>query len=265
MAKAATSAKSDEIVVLPISQSEMKVCILGVSPIIFHSMSLKVKQELLLPKGRKTNADKASTLKHNPLQEYRDSVNKDYSPDGPTRVMMPASALKGALMTAALDMPGTKKTEIGRLVTVTGERVPVWGIPTLKMDVVRSADINKTPDVRTRACAMSWCTEITTRFVTAKLTHQAIVNLLAAAGVLAGIGDFRQEKGRGSFGQFVVCNEDDPEFLRIKESGGRAAQDAALAEPQFYDGETEELYRWYEEEVVRRGRDAGSKPVKKAA
>lgn len=265
MAKAATAAKSEEIVVLPISQSEMKICVIGVSPLIFHSMSLKVKQELLLPKGRKTAADKASSLKHNPLQEYRDSVTKDYTPDGPTRLMMPASALKGALMTAALDMPGTKKTEIGRLVSVAHERIPIWGIPMLKMDVVRSADINKTPDIRTRACALTWCTEITVRFVTPKLVQQAIVNLLAAAGVTAGIGDFRQEKGRGSFGQFIVCNEDDPEFLRIKESGGREAQDAALSEPQFYDGETAELYGWYEEEVVRRGRDGGSKPLKKAA
>lgn len=265
MAKAATAAKSEEIVIQKVDQAEMKISVIGISPLICHSMSLKVKQELLLPRGRKTAADKASSLKHNPLQEFRDSIVKDYSPDGPTRVMMPGSAVKGSMMTGALDAENTKKSEIGRLVSVVDERVPIWGIPMLKMDVVRSADINKTPDIRTRACLMAWCTEFTVRFLTRKLTQQALVNLLDLAGVVAGIGDFRQEKGRGSYGQFSVCNHDDPEFLRIKESAARDIQDGALAEPQFYDEASEELFRWYEEEVVRRGRDGGVKPLKKVA
>jgi len=46
----------------------------GKTPIIFNAMSAKAKHDLLLPKGRKTAAEKAQTLKHDPEEEYRNSV-----------------------------------------------------------------------------------------------------------------------------------------------------------------------------------------------
>ena len=44
------------------------------------------------------------------------------------------------------------------------------------------------------------------------------------------------------------------DFLRIVKSGGRAAQQQALAEPECYDSETEDLFSWYEAEIKRTGR-----------
>lgn len=247
MAKAPV--KADEISVLEIRQGQIEFCILGNSPLIYNRMAEKAKRELLMPKGRKTAADRAMSLKHNPIEEYRASVYRQET--GNTRLVFPAPGFKGAMATAALDLPGTKKSEIGRLVWVPRYSVEVYGIPQLFMSVVRSADMNRTPDIRTRAILPNWACRVTVSFVMPKLREQAIANLLAAAGVTVGIGDFRQEKGKGSFGQFSLVQPDDPEFLRVIAEGGRDAQDAALERPESYDAETAELLDWFSAEVVK--------------
>lgn len=251
-----------EISVLEISQGEMTVALVGLSPLIFNRMAAKAQRELLLPRGRKTAADRAENLKHNPVDEFRDSVHRSKDDKAPTRLLLPAPAFKGSMMTAALDLPGTRKTEIGRLVWIEGHQVPVWGKPQLHMSVVRMADIAKTPDIRTRAIVPEWATVITVRFVRPKLKEQAIINLLAAGGITCGVGDFRQEKGKGSFGQFRVAQMDDPDFLRIMGDGAREAQDAALKNPICYDAESEELLTWFSGEIVKL---EGKKSKKEAA
>ena len=50
------------------------VWVKGMTPLIYNAMSAKVRGELLLPKGKKSAAEKATTLKHDPLAEYRASV-----------------------------------------------------------------------------------------------------------------------------------------------------------------------------------------------
>jgi len=66
--------------------------------------------------------------------------------------------------------------------------------------------------------------------------------------------DWRAER-RGWFGAFVVVNEDNEDYQRIIREGDRAAQARAYAQPEFYDddGETEDLFHWFEAEVLRRG------------
>lgn len=252
-------ATETEISILEITQGEMSFAIVGQSPLYFNSMSFKSKQSLLLGTRKKTEADKASSLKHNPPQEFRDSVYRWFDEDHPTRLKLPAPAFKGTMGTAALVLPGTRKTEIGRLVWVTSDYVPLWGVPKLAMDIVRSADMARTPDVRTRAKVEHWAALVTVRFVKPNLTERAIANLLAAGGIVAGVGDFRQEKGKGNFGQFRLADLDDPEFLRIQASGGRVQQDDALRNIECYDDDSRELLEWYHEEVIKRGRDTEQK------
>lgn len=241
------------IVIEPIKTETVQFAVVGTSPIILNRLSKKTREELLLPRGRKNAAQKQAELKHDPLQEFRDSPY--IMPDGsPTYLGVMASAFKGAMMTAALDLPGTKKAQIGRLVYVVGDYVPIFGIPKLFMSITRSADINHTPDVRTRAIIPHWAALVTVRFVVPLMNAQAVGNLLAAAGVTAGIGDWRPEKGKGSYGQFRLAVVDDPELNSIIEEGGREAQMAAMDEPECYDRETEELFSWFLDEVVRRGK-----------
>src|SRR5579863_7996326 len=99
------SSENTEITVLAITTGSVKVGIIGTRPLIFNRMAEKAKRELLLPKGRKTAADRAATLKHDPISEYRNSVYRYADDAHPTRLCFPAPAFKGAMMTAALDLP----------------------------------------------------------------------------------------------------------------------------------------------------------------
>lgn len=244
---------SGEVVIVEMARGVMDFCILGTSPLICNRMAEKARMELLAPKGRKTAADKAGSLKHDPLAEYRASPYTLVDPNAPTLLAMLPTAFKQAMASAALDMPGTKKAQIGRLVSVDWDKAPLWGVPQLFMAVTRSADMARTPDVRTRCIVPEWACRLRVSFMKPVLREQSVVNLLAAAGELSGIGDWRQQKGSGSFGAFRLVGADDPDFVRITTAGGREAQRAAMENPEPYDEETSELYAWFDVEIKRRG------------
>jgi len=241
----------ETIEVEPLKVGSMNVWLKGITPMIHNRMAGKAMRELLFPKGRKTTAEKQQLLKHDPMNEYRNSMT--FQPgSGKTRIVFPAPAVKGALATAALETKGTNKTQIGRLVWVKSYSVPVYGVPQLFMSVVRSADMNKTPDVRTRAIFAEWCMPVTIQFVKPQLSEQAIMQLLCNGGIIVGLGDFRQEKGKGNFGQFEVASE--AECKSIVKNGGRVAQDKAIDDPTCFDADTEELLGWFQTEVGARGK-----------
>lgn len=236
-----------------IATNRVEFCILGRTPLILNRMSEKAKYELLFPKGRKTTAQKASSLKHNPHEEFRSSPYTLPDPEAPTLLAHLATSFKAAIRGAGVDIPGATKAQLGRLMWVEGERLPVYGSPRLHMAITRSRDINATPDVRTRCCVPRWATRITLQFVTPQINAKTVGRLLAAAGLIQGVGDWRPEKGSGNFGQFDVVSADDPEFLHVIETGGRDVQTEAMANPVPYDEETEELLSWFYEEADRRG------------
>jgi hypothetical protein len=242
----------EAIEVEPLRVGSMQVWLKGQTPLICNRMAGKAMRELLFPKGRKTGAEKQQLLKHDPMKEYRNSMT--LRPDtGPTRLVFPSPAVKGAMATAALETKGTNKTQIGRLVWVSGYSLDLYGVPKVFMAAVRSADINKTPDVRTRALLQEWCMPVAIQYVKPQMSEIAIVQLLANGGIIVGVGDFRQEKGKGNFGQFAVVTKAD--CKQIIASGGRRQQDAALAKPKCFDAETEELLSWFHEEVKNRGKE----------
>ena len=248
MAAKKSSPPSTEVVseVLKVATSSINVSILGTSGLILNRMSEKAKHELLMPKGRKNAAERATTLKHVPIDEYRASA---YTlKDGPTLLALMSTAFKGALRSAALDMPGAKKAQIGRLTYIEGDMVGVYGVPKLFMAIVRSADMNKTPDVRTRAIVPEWACQLRVTYVEPLIRANAVLNLLAAAGITIGVGDGRPEKGAMSYGQFKIVSPDDADFKRIVKDGARKAQVAALESPVCYDDESSSLLSWFETE-----------------
>lgn len=233
-------------------QGRITLTLLGTTPLYYNAMSAKAKRSLLIGGGKKTAAEKKE-IKHNPEEEFRDSVYKMLT--GDTLLGFPAPAVKGAMATAALETAGITKTSVQRLIFLPEQKIRVWGKPQLKMDVVRSADMNRTPDVRTRAFLPQWCAEVDIAFVTPTLSKTSIISLLINAGMLVGIGDFRQEKGRGSYGTFSVHPEGGGEMAdminEIKKQG-RMVQTHAMEVPEMADAETEELYEMLVEERERR-------------
>lgn len=235
-----------------LKQGRVTLRMIGTTPLYFNAMSAKAKRTLLIGGGKKTAAEKKE-LKHDPEQEFRDSVYRQ--PSGPTLLGFPAPGVKGAMATAALETPGVTKTSVQRLIFLPQQRINIWGKPLLKMDVVRSADMNKTPDVRTRAFLPRWCAEVDIAFVTPTLSVHSVVSLLSNAGVIVGIGDFRQEKGRGSYGTFAVAGDDLgdwSDYWADVTAEGRAVQEAAMADPEFADEETADLMEMLDDERLRR-------------
>jgi len=244
--------ESPEIQVATVQTGSIHIKVLGDSPIILNKMSEKAKHQLLMPTGRMNAAQKQTSLKHDPVAEFRASATQ--LPDGPTLLGIDATAFKGAMMTAALDLPGTKKAQIGRLCYVQGRHVGIFGIPALYMAVVRSSDMNHTPDIRTRCIIPNWAAEFDVTFIRPFLTPQAIANLLSAAGLYVGCGDGRPEKGKLTFGQFHLLSSDEDEKLwdTIAAQGGREPQIAAMEAAQPWDAESEEMLTWYTQELGSR-------------
>jgi len=243
--------KNLTIEISPVDQQSVTVSVVGVTPLLMNRLSEKARHGLILP-PRKSSGKKPSGLKHDPIEEFQASPYRLRGDDAPTLLAGLSTWFKGAMRTAALDTEDTSKAEIGRLAYVEGDYIPIYGVPKLHMAIVRQAGINKTPDVRTRAILPKWAAQFTVTFISPKLNAHSVMNLIGRGGVCSGVGDWRPEKG-GRFGQFRIANPDDAELQAILASGGKEAQEAAMASPAPYDDEVAELLSWFEVEVKRMG------------
>jgi len=246
-------AETDGLHIDALKQGRVTLRLIGATGLFFNAMSVKAKRSLLLGGGKKTAAEKRE-LKHNPEEEFRDSVYR--LSDGPTLLGFPAPGVKAAMAEAALETAGVTKTSVQRLIFLPEQRIKIWGKPYLRMDVVRSADMAKTPDVRTRAYLPRWCAEIDIAFVTPTLSVHSVVSLVSNAGVIVGIGDFRQGKGKGGYGTFSVTGDDEDgefsDFWADMMKEGRALQQDALDNPQTADEDTADLLEMLVSERTRR-------------
>lgn len=249
-----------EIVVVDIDHARVQFRLLGTRPIILYRMSEKAWRELLLPSRKKNAIEKASTLKHDPLAEFAASPYRN-KPGADTLLCHLSTAFKAAIRATGVDIPGASKAQLGRLTFVEGEHVDIYGIPQLLMSVVRSAGMNKTPDIRTRCIVPEWACTISIVFTRPHLTLETVGALVAAAGIMQGVGDWRPQKGSGNFGQFrIVSSKDDEKaFARIVKTGGYAVQKEAMINPAAYDEESRELLEWFGVESRRREFKAVSK------
>lgn len=240
-----------EIHITPLRRGTARLRIIGVTPLYQNRMAAKAMQQLLVGSRKKTKAERVD-IKHDPVQEFRDSA--EILKTGPTMLGVRVVAVKASMCTAALETAGLTKSSAQRLIFMPGEFFALYGTPQLKMDVVRSADINRTPDVRSRAFLPKWGAEIDVQYIVPQLSAQSVVTLLANAGVLVGVGDYRQEKGKGAFGSFRVIGEGekDDEWNNLVKNHGRKTQEAAMRNPEYADEETAALMEFFFSEVKRR-------------
>jgi len=238
-----------------LKQGRGTVRLIGQTGFYSHALSAKAMRTLLVGGAKKTAAERKE-IKHDPVTEFRDCIYRHAS--GPTLVGFPAPGVKGAMATAALQTPGVKKTDVQRHIFLPDYWIKMWGRPYLKMDIVRSADMAKTPDVRTRAFLPRWVAEVDIAFTMPVLSTYSVVTLLANAGMIAGIGDFRQEKGRGCFGTFAVAGSADmgefQDYWDEIAAEGRDVQQAAMDSPECEPGDTQtqQLLEFLAQEKQRR-------------
>lgn len=260
MSKSTKASKGEqpniELAIQNINVRDMDVAVIGNTPLIMNRMSEKVRQELLLPGRKKTNADKKSTaaLKHDPYGEYQSGFYRSKDESALTAFHLPGGSFTKSMGTAALDIPGATKAQIQRYIRVKDLSVQVYGVPQIFMATVRTMGINRTPDIRTRPIFPEWAAVFSISYVSDFVTPNTIGTLLSSAGFLSGVGDWRSEKG-GPYGQFHMVtdsDEDEDALSRLKEEGGREAQEAAFDNPVPYDDETTELLSWFEGALVTR-------------
>jgi hypothetical protein len=238
-----------------LERATVTMYLLGTSALIMNRMAAKAKQHILYPPRKKNQAEREQVMKHDPIAEFRDAIYRCRDEHAPTLVHVPSGAFKKAMAQAAIDTPGATKAETGRLVKLLDETVHIYGKPFLYMAVVRTAGMSKTPDIRTRALFKQWACKITVQYIRQKIREQDIVNLLANAGDVTGVGDGRTEKGTFDYGSWEIVHENDPRWREIVKAGGRKVQEGAMANPECSDIDTEELYAWYQKEVIRREAD----------
>jgi hypothetical protein len=250
MAKKAET-ETNTITIPPLKRATARLRIVGTTGLFQNRMSEKMRQYFLAGGGKKTKAEKVG-IKHDPLAEYRNSA--EVIPTGPTALGLKVIAVKSAMADAAIETPGVTKTAVQRLLFMPGEHAALYGTPQLRLDIVRSADMAKTPDMRSRCFLPKWGAEIDISFITPQLSATSVITLLCNSGILIGVGDFRQQKGKGSYGCFRVLGdgEEDSEWNDLVANHGRDAQVSALATPEYANEETAELMRFYENEVRRR-------------
>lgn len=251
MARPPRQSDDAEILIPELQRGVIRLRLIGQTPLFMNRMAAKAKQQLLVGGRRKTQSERAE-IKHDPFTEYRDSMER--IGDGPAALGLRVVAVKAAMCAAAIETAGITKASAQRLLFLPGELVPLYGVPMLRMDVVRSADINRTPDVRTRAYLPRWGAEVEVHHVLPQLPVASVVTLAFNAGILIGLGDFRQEKGKGSFGSFRVITAETPdkEWDELVKDHGRAAQLKAIDKPQFADDDTADLMDYFSEEAKRR-------------
>jgi hypothetical protein len=230
----------------------LTVCLLGQTPLIFNRQSEKARRGLLYPSGPKTKGEKATTLKHEPLEEFRASPYINRDEDEASLFHFPSGAFKKAIASAAVDMPGIARSQINRLCSVATTQISIFGKPYLKADMVRQAGMSRTPDVRFRCCLKQWACSLDISFMGALISGEELSLLVGAAGLIIGIGDYRVEKGAGDFGQFRVVDRQNKAWLSIIANQGRTAQVAAMENVVYYDDETESLVEWFYDESARR-------------
>lgn len=246
---------TDTVVIEPLRSVESKFRIIGTQPLFQNRMAEKAMQTLLIGGGPKNRAARAAEMKHEPVKEFYNSMELfGEDEEEPTAIGIKVVAFKKAMATAALETPGITKTSVERLIFMPGELVPLYGTPLLRMDVVRSSGMNRSPDIRTRAFFRQWGCEITVRHIIPQVPVASVVSLIANAGVIVGVGDFRQEKGAGSFGVFRVLmeGEKDKEWDHLVKHHAKAAQEKALDAPQYDSEDTEALMEEFFGEVRRR-------------
>lgn len=251
---ATKKAETGSIEIPVLKMGVTRIRLIGETPLFQNRMSAKAQQQLLVGGRKKSKAERAD-IKHDPFAEYRNAMERmPFRGSNPTILGLRVVAVKAAMCTAALETAGITKTSAQRLLFLPGELAPLYGTPQLRMDVVRSADMNRTPDVRTRPFIPQWGAELEVRYVSPQLSARDVHTLAFNAGKLVGVGDFRQEKGKGTFGSFRVipAEEQDDEWDDLVANHGAAAQQRAIDEPEMANPDTEELMEFFSSEVLRR-------------
>ena len=216
---AAAKKKSDEIIaIVPLDIKQVKIRIVGDSPLIVHAWSDKAKQMMLdAQMGKtKTSAREAKS----PVGDFIDSLYWiQGKPEEATEEAFaeavkngakwgfPLTGVKQAANSAAYRLKWVKnqmelrgsyflKSEFGELAEIKG------CVPTMREDMVRVG--MGSADIRYRGEFKDWYMDLILEYNNSgAMSLEQIINCINAGGYACGLGEWRPEKD-GSFGKFHI-------------------------------------------------------------
>jgi hypothetical protein len=166
----------------------------GTSELIQNNFSQKAVEQML----RKHMGFSVTREKKKP----REVIEQATIYNTEKRVCIPPTAFKKAMLTASAQVKTFKKTQLRIALFVEGSSIPItYDKMVPRMDMVRTAGMARTPDVRFRPSFHGWKARIVVKFSDA-LSVESVVDLLNRAGDV-GVGEWRPEKD-GTFGKFRV-------------------------------------------------------------
>jgi hypothetical protein len=254
MAKATTKTKSNQkptnrlgktvtpqsgvitIHVPDIQTGNIRLTLVGITPLICHAWSQKAKLQMLDKQMGKTGRSKREPKC--PEEDFVESLywltgtkpsfiidekthQKEFDRDALMKAVksakfgLPCRAVKKAMVGAARFVDGIAMTEMKALVFVTGVQSTKaeWnhhdfsvidsGPPSMAEDMVR-IDNGRTADIRYRGRFDKWSTSVNIEYNANFFRLEQVYNLLRLAGFHQGVGEDRPEKSGGSFGRFTI-------------------------------------------------------------
>ena len=223
-----TAQKTETIEIKPIEMAEVKLTLIGDSPLIMHAWSEKAKRMML---EKQTGKSKGKQVEFkNPVDDFIQSMywitgKPEYSDKADDKVCQkefetaisngakfgfPVSAFKQAAISAAYRMGWAKsKAELRGVFFIDSEYDDLLEIksdvPEMREDMVRIG--NGVADIRYRGEFRNWSTTFTLKYnVNGQYSLENIVNMINAGGMVCGVGEWRPEKD-GQFGMYHVQTE----------------------------------------------------------
>ena len=213
------TAKKDELIeIKPLELKQVKIKIIGDSPLIVHAWSDKAKRMMLEAQMGKTKTK--AKEKRDPFDEFINSMYwltevPESTPEAYNKAVangakwgFPVGAIKQAANSAAYRMKWVKnqmelrgayflKSEFGEMAEIKGS------IPEMREDMVRIGQ--GSADLRYRGEFKNWYMDFILEYnASGGMSLEQIVNCINAGGFACGIGEWRPEKD-GSFGTYHVA------------------------------------------------------------
>jgi hypothetical protein len=176
------------------------------SPLIMHRWGMKAIREML---GKHMGHDIPQADKQ-PFEDFVDTLYRDPK----TGEMAVRSVMfKAAMLSALRETSGVTRADAITGISILGELSPIYGQPTNRLDPVKIGPWDaRVSDLRFRGEYTDWVAVLTFKYNTAAISLSAIHNLLATAGALYGVGEWRPTRN-GVNGTFSVIEKPAAEKL----------------------------------------------------
>lgn len=216
----ATKASTKEVLeIRPIEIQQVKIRIVGDTPLIMHRWSEKAKREMLdkMMKVTKTTAREAknpceefirSLYWLSPMPEDMTEAGFEAAIHGGARFGFPVTAFKQAAISAAYRMGWTKdKMSLRGVFFINGDENQMIEIHSeelvMREDLVRVG--MGQPDIRYRGEFRNWYADLDVSFnANGQYKLEQIVNIINAGGYVCGVGEWRPERD-GQYGMYHVA------------------------------------------------------------